>query len=110
MNFGRQQTAHSLSQEKQARKLKQPAEIYSKSSVLSYEKLCFNAKTVSHEDKRAKQTSFFDQKGSTFDNSDHRFENGVPSIGVFEGCIGEHATVPTNVLDSAIFKILQPIT
>ena len=46
---------------------------------------------------------------SNRDNINHRFQDGIPSIGVFESGIGEHASVPTNMLDSAILKIFEPI-
>ena len=46
---------------------------------------------------------------SNRDNINHRFQDGIPSIGVFESGIGEHASVPTEVLDSAVGGILEPV-
>ena len=40
---------------------------------------------------------------------DHRFENSIPSIRVFESRIGEHASVPTNMFHVPILKIFKPI-
>ena len=42
---------------------------------------------------------------------DHRFEDGVPSVGVFECGVGEHAAIPADVLDAAswIVSVFEPV-
>ena len=45
-----------------------------------------------------------------FTHGEHRREDGVPSVGVFEGLVGEHATVPADVLDTACLCIFEPVS
>jgi hypothetical protein len=42
-------------------------------------------------------------------DSDHGRQDRVPRLGVLEGCVGEHATIPADVLDASSRGILQPI-
>ena len=39
-------------------------------------------------------------------NVEHRLEDDVPGVGILQSGVGEHATIPADVLDSATFKIL----
>ncbi len=45
-----------------------------------------------------------------FTHGEHRREDGVPSVGVFEGFVREHATVPADVLDTACLCIFEPVS
>ncbi len=40
----------------------------------------------------------------------HRVQNGVPGLRSFQGRIREHATIPTNVLNATLGRILEPIS
>ena len=44
-----------------------------------------------------------------FANIHHRLENGVPGLGILERCVGEHAAVPADVPDAALFGTFQPV-
>ena len=40
---------------------------------------------------------------------DHRFEDGVPSVGVFECGVGEHTAIPADVFDAAVGGTFEPV-
>ena len=42
-------------------------------------------------------------------NVDHGLEDGIPGFGLLEDFIGEHASVPANVLDAAVLGALEPV-
>ena len=42
-------------------------------------------------------------------NVDHRLEDDVPSIWVLQGGVGEHASVPADMLNASRSGVLEPI-
>ena len=42
-------------------------------------------------------------------NIEHRLEDDVPSLGILQSRVGEHATIPADMLDATTFKIFKPI-
>ena len=45
-----------------------------------------------------------------FANCDHGCQDGIPCFDVFKGFVGEHATVPADVFDTARGGIFEPVT
>ncbi len=43
-------------------------------------------------------------------NLEHHIQNGVPSGCLFQSCIGEHATIPADMLNASFGCILEPIS
>ena len=48
-------------------------------------------------------------KGIRLVDGDHGLEHLVPGVGAFEDRVVEHAAIPTDVLDAACRRILEPI-
>ncbi len=39
----------------------------------------------------------------------HRIEDRIPRLRIFESRVGEHTTIPTDMLDSSRSRVLEPV-